>query len=95
MDNQINESQPVEIGKAKPVKASKDIMTAESRIVKPAEIPRVRVYLPPLEEDSSGITVDQYEHVTVNGETTLIKRGEYVDIPVPVFTQLRQKFPHI
>ena len=57
--------------------------------------PRVRVVLPLLPEDQMGLKVDQYEHVTINGETTLVKRGEYVDVTVPVYTQLRNKFKNI
>ena len=57
--------------------------------------PRVRVFLPLLESEGAGLHVDQYEHVTVNGETTLVRRGEYVDVTVPVWMQLRNKFPHI
>jgi hypothetical protein len=59
------------------------------------EIPRVRVYIPKNEDDESGLKVDPYEHVTINGETTLVRRGEYVDVSVPVFMQLRNKFPNI
>lgn len=58
-------------------------------------VPRVRVMLPPLEEMNAGVKVDPYEHVTINGETTLVKRGEYVDVTVPVYIQLRNKFNNI
>ena len=57
--------------------------------------PRVRVVLPLLPEDQMGLKVDQYEHVPINGETTLVKRGEYVDVTVPVYIQLRNKFKNI
>ena len=57
--------------------------------------PRVRVVLPLLPEDQMGLKVDQYEHVTINGETTLVKRGEYVDVTVPVYIQRRNKFKNI
>lgn len=56
---------------------------------------RVRVILPLNSMDESGLKIDQYEHVTVNGNTTLIKRGEYVDVTVPVYLQLRNKFKNI
>lgn len=62
---------------------------------KPAGEPRVRVILPLLEDSASGVKVDQYEHVTIDGKTTLVRRGEYVDVTVPVFMQLRNKFPRI
>lgn len=56
---------------------------------------RVRIIIPRNEEDSSGMKIDQFEHVTINGETTLVKRGEWVDVTPEVFIQLRNKFPTI
>lgn len=66
---------------------------------KPEEI-RVRIKLPLREEDNSpGLNVDHYEHVTISNElgesTTYIKRGEWVDVTIPVFTQLRNRYPDI
>lgn len=58
-------------------------------------IPRVRVILPEMEEVGTGLKTDPYEHVTINGETTLVRRGEYVDVTVPVFMQLRNKYPKL
>lgn len=55
----------------------------------------VRVFLPLMEDQESALEVDQTEYVTINGKTTAIKRGEYVDVSVPVFTQLRNKYPHL
>ena len=72
-----------------------DGITAEIHKEETPEIPRVRIFLPPLEEDGTGLKVDPYEHVTINGETTLVKRGVHVDVTVPVFLQLRNKFPNI
>lgn len=54
--------------------------------------PRVRVYLPLLEAED-GVKVDQYEHVTVDGATDLVKRGEHVWVSVPTFLQLKHKYP--
>lgn len=56
---------------------------------------KIRIIIPRSEDDSLGSNVDQYEHVTVNGVTTLIKRGEYVEVSPEVFTQLKNKFPFI
>lgn len=75
--------------------ADKKTLTAQAEIPVAENEPRVRVFLPLLEEEGTGLKVDQYEHVTVNGETTLVKRGEYVDVTVPVFIQLKNKFPNI
>lgn len=63
------------------------------------EEPRVRVLLPLLEDDGSGVTVDQYEHVSISNESgdnfVRVKRGEYVDVTVPVFLQLKQRYPNL
>lgn len=73
-----------------------DTLTVETPVQETvADEPRVRVYLPLLESEGAGVNIDQYEHVTVNGETTLVRRGEYVDVTVPVFIQLKNKFPHL
>lgn len=56
---------------------------------------RVRIYLPEIESSSEGVKVDQYEHVTVNGETTLVRRGEYVDVTPDVFIQLKNRYKNI
>ena len=56
----------------------------------------VRVFLPLLDESASGDTkVDQTETVVINGIATQIRRGEYVDVKVPVYLQLRNKFPKL
>ena len=61
--------------------------------------PRVTVYLPKLEEEGAGLKVDQYEHVTLANEDkeTLyrVKRGERVEVPVPVFILLKEKYPDL
>lgn len=73
-----------------------DTLTVETPVQETvADEPRVRVYLPLLESEGAGVHIDQYEHVTINGETTLVRRGEYVDVTVPVFIQLKNKFPHL
>lgn len=58
-------------------------------------VPRVRIILPRLEDDGS-VTVDQYEHVTIANEKgeehTRILRGEWVDVPVPVFMALKERY---
>lgn len=67
--------------------------TATETKVIPEE--RVRIVIPRNEDDSTGLKTDQYEHVTINGETTLVKRGEYVEVTPEVFIQLRNKYPLI
>ena len=62
--------------------------------------PLVRVFIPALEDSgSNGMKVDQYEHVTIANEQKetcwKVLRGETVEVPVPVFLQLKQKYPKI
>lgn len=74
----------------------KNVLVAEVNIpVQEEEEARVSVYLPLNEDDMSGVKVDKYEHVTINGVTTLIRRGEHVDVTVPVYIQLRNKYSGI
>lgn len=66
---------------------------------KPEEV-RVRIMLPMREEDTApGLNVDHYEHVTISNETgdqtIYVKRGEWVDVTIPVFQQLRNRYPNI
>ena len=57
--------------------------------------PTVRVFIPLAEEDGSQMNVDQTEQVILNGKVTQIRRGEYVDVKVPVFMQLKQRYPNL
>ena len=62
--------------------------------------PRVRIFLPKLEEEGGeGIKVDQFEHVTIANERKeehyRFLRGEWVDVPVPVFIALKERYPQL
>lgn len=61
--------------------------------------PRVSIKLPLREEDSIGLNVDRHEHVTISNElgtnTDYVERGKLVEVSVPTFIQLKQKFPDI
>lgn len=57
--------------------------------------PTVRVFLPLAENQNSDVAVDQTENVVINGKVTQIRRGEYVDVKVPVFMQLKQRYPNL
>ena len=77
-------------------KAMKDSLTFA--VPKPKEEdggPRVRIILPRLEDDGS-VAVDQYEHVTIANEKgeehTRILRGEWVDVTVPVYMALKERY---
>ena len=62
--------------------------------------PRVTVFLPALEDPGSeGLKVDQYEHVTIANEQKetcyRILRGEPVEVPVPVYLVLKERYPKL
>lgn len=71
------------------------ITVAVPRVNKTDNRPRVRVFIPLADNAESGDIVDPFEHVTINGETTYIRKGEYVDVTVPVYMQLKNKYPNI
>lgn len=48
---------------------------------------RVPVYIPRLPDEGEG-QVDQTVPVIINGETTIVKRGEVVKVPFPVYEAL-------
>lgn len=72
-----------------------DEITVSTPVEEPAAEVRVSVMLPRNADDDSGEKVDPFERVTINGEGTIIKRGERVEVTIPVFVQLRNKFPNI
>ena len=57
--------------------------------------PVVRICLPLAEESGTEAVVDQTETVIINGKATQIRRGEFVDVKVPVFMQLKQRYPNL
>ena len=60
------------------------------------EVPRVRVMIPKSIDSESGLKSDPYEHVTINGEPPVfIERGVWVDVTVPVYMQLRNRYQNI
>ena len=61
--------------------------------------PKVEVFLPRLEDGDGQMKVDQYEHVTIANEEKethyRIHRGENVDVPVPVYMALKERYPKL
>jgi len=78
-----------------------DVLTTVTEEKKPDyNGPYVEVFLPALEENGQGgMKVDQYEHVTIaneNKETCYkVLRGERVEVPVPVFIALKERYPKL
>lgn len=63
------------------------------------EGPTVRVQIPMLPDGGDGVKVDQYEHVTIANERReehwKVLRGEFVDVPVPVYLVLKARYPKL
>lgn len=57
--------------------------------------PKVGIRIPKIESEDSLLGTDQFEHVTINGRTTMIKVGEYVEVSPEVYIQLRNKYPNL
>lgn len=68
----------------------------EAYYLQPSPDNRITIYLPELPDTASG-RADQTVPVIVNGVTTLIRRGEYVDVPYHVYQVLRQsgQYPNL
>ena len=85
------------MAKKDPLANAGELTTAVVKSDKKYDGPTTPVRLPRLENlGGSGATVDQYEHVTIaneNGiETYGVQRGVTVNVPVPVFIQLYEKY---
>ena len=71
-------------------------ITTVDEIKEKKEEPTVTVFLPLLDDAGGELgSVDQTVNVTVNGKVTQIRRGEYVNVKIPVFLQLKNKFPNL
>lgn len=96
-----NEDAELEEVSGKLERMASDSMTmAVKKKTKKYNGPYVSVFLPELENsESEGLNVDQYEHVTIANETGeeiyYVKRGEHVDVPVPVFVALKDRYPKL
>jgi hypothetical protein len=77
-----------------------ELTTAVVKDEKKYDGPYVNIFLPALEDSGDeGLKVDQYEHVTIANEmgkqVFLVHRGEWVEVPVPVFMVLKEKYPKL
>ena len=57
-------------------------------------VAKVSVFIP-MTDEGDGAKVDQNEYVTVNGLTTKVPRGQWANVTVPVFIQLRNRYPNL
>lgn len=70
------------------------ISQAEKPAENTAEV-TVQVIIPLADDTGSDLKVDQTENVVINGKVTQIRRGEPVNVKIPVFVQLKQRYPLI
>lgn len=81
-------------------KKTNDLTIQAAPVEEGAKQTMVRIFLPKLEDSGdSGVSVDQYEHVTISNEaedkTYYIHRGEWVEVPVNVYIILKAKYPDL
>jgi hypothetical protein len=77
-----------------------ELTTAVVKDEKKYDGPYVNIFLPALEDSGDeGLKVDQYEHVTIANEEGIqeyrVHRGEHVEVPVPVFIALKDRYPEL
>ena len=97
---EIEELEDEELDTPTPKLKMDGITVAVPKKVEEDKGPTVQIILPRLEDSgSAGLEVDQYEHVTIANELGeqhyKILRGTHVDVPVPVFIQLKNRYPDI
>lgn len=71
------------------------IVTALPEKKPEAATTKVTIYIPVDKGSEDGSNVDQNDYVTINGKTTKVPRGQYVEVTVPVFQQLRNRYPNL
>ena len=57
--------------------------------------PKVGIRIPPTEAEDALLGAKQYEHVTINGKTTMIEKGVFVEVSPEVFEVLKIKYPSL
>ena len=76
------------------------ITTVEVKKEENQKWPMVRVFIPAPENADEGSKVDMYEHVSIANEVNgqkiwYVLRGEWTEVPVPVFVALKEKYPKL
>ena len=56
---------------------------------------RIGIRIPKTENEDTTLGGAQYEHVTINGKTTMIRCGDYVEVTPAVFEVLKTKYPNL
>ena len=97
--NIIEEELEEEIEEMSPDFSASLTMAIPMKEKKPEEI-RVPIFLPMLDDPGDGgIKVDQYEHVTIANEVgerhDRVLRGEHVEVSLPTFMALKEKYPKL
>lgn len=59
------------------------------------EAPKVSIRIPKIDSEDTIIGGKQYEHVTINGKTTMVEVGRNVEVSPQVYMQLRNKYPDL
>ena len=92
-------AKPKSKAKAKEAPAVESMTVAVPRKDTSYKGPYVRIILPKLMDDGGDKKVDQFEHVSLANEegekVFYVKRGEWVDVPVPVFMALKARYPEL
>lgn len=99
MAEKTKEEKPKAKPKAKAKPAEDSMTVAVPRKDTTYKGPYVRIILPKLMDDGGDKKVDQFEHVSIANEmgekVFYVKRGEWVDVPVPVFMVLKARYPEL
>ena len=85
----------------KTIERMQDGITVATPVEQPKDdVIRVKVMIPLPPDAEAGMKSDPYEHVTITNRDGAenryyVKRGEWVDVPIPVFEQLRLRYPKL
>ena len=72
-----------------------DSMLAKAEISKKSSVPIVSLMLPVPAESETGVNRVIVETITLNGKRKTLPRGEMIEISVPEYMLLRNKFDKI
>lgn len=70
-------------------------MATKTEMKTSVEAPKVSIRIPKIDSEDTIIGGKQYEHVTINGKTTMVEVGQNVEVSPQVYMQLRNKYPDL